>query len=63
MITYRQLLANLESMPESELDTCIRVEDFDYGAERKTTRYIEQMAYNTDMEFVLQTDDLAANLP
>lgn len=58
MMTYRQLLRNLETMPESELDTCIRVEDYDFGAERQVTSYIGEFGYNADQQFVVRTDDL-----
>lgn len=63
MLTYRQLLRNLETMPESELDTCIRVVDFNYELERMRTIYIDAFAYNNDSEFVMRSDDAEANLP
>lgn len=54
-MTYRQLLSNLETMPESELDNLIRVNHADI--EREMVLYIDSVAYNDDGKFVINTDE------
>ena len=56
-MTYRQLLRNLETMPESELDNMIRVNHAD--TERESVLYIDGFAYNDDGKFVINTDEYA----
>lgn len=56
-MTYRQLLRNLETMPESELDTMIRVNHFDNGIERPMVVYVAEFGYNEDSQFVLKSDE------
>lgn len=58
-MTYRQLLRNLETMPESELDDMIRVDHFDNGLERPQVLYVEEFGYNKDGKFIITTDEAA----